>query len=351
MAVRGCFNRRERCASAATSPRPRPAQGSAAPSPPPQAAKQHGGETALRTRCVRLVLRAGRGTSYDGSTVEVPADPSSPGSADGRASSRGLRPLAARCLDARTVEAPPRQRLVDLSPLRRGSWAALTYADIDFVAGIYGLAGDELLGPPRRAAGPGGADVRRRPLAAHCPSIAANSASSCDRAPGRPRLTWTSPPRVSPRDPPSTLWRLVSRRPRGRFPGRCPCSMVRTTYLDSRTGPGQPRVCSPAVAVLCRYTTNRCARLSVRLPPRPDSLLQGPMGWRGAGPGTSMAPAAASSFDPSNPFRAPPGTTARRARPGGQSSSALLAARPHRCLMTDTLLAPRTYRRFARHRR
>jgi ABC-2 type transport system ATP-binding protein len=42
------------------------------------------------------------------------------------------------------VEAPPRQRLGYL-PASSGSWAALTVTqNIDFVAGIYGLAGDEL---------------------------------------------------------------------------------------------------------------------------------------------------------------------------------------------------------------
>ena len=42
------------------------------------------------------------------------------------------------------MEAPPRQRLGYL-PASSGSWAALTVTqNIDFVAGIYGLAGDEL---------------------------------------------------------------------------------------------------------------------------------------------------------------------------------------------------------------
>jgi len=46
--------------------------------------------------------------------------------------------------DGGTVEAPPKQRLGYL-PASSGSWAALTVTqNIDFVAGIYGLAGDEL---------------------------------------------------------------------------------------------------------------------------------------------------------------------------------------------------------------
>jgi ABC-2 type transport system ATP-binding protein len=89
--------------------------------------------------------------ALDDVTVEVPG-----GSVvavvggDGAGKSTLLRALAGEVsLDRGTVEAPPKQRLGYL-PASSGSWAALTVAqNIDFVAGIYGLAGDELAG--RRA--------------------------------------------------------------------------------------------------------------------------------------------------------------------------------------------------------
>ncbi len=64
---------------------------------------------------------------------------------DGAGKSTLLRALAGEVrLDTGTVEAPPRQRLGYL-PASSGSWAALTVTqNVDFVAGIYGLAGDEL---------------------------------------------------------------------------------------------------------------------------------------------------------------------------------------------------------------
>jgi ABC-2 type transport system ATP-binding protein len=64
---------------------------------------------------------------------------------DGAGKSTLLRALAGEVrLEAGTVEAPPRQRLGYL-PASSGSWAALTVTqNIDFVAGIYGLAGEEL---------------------------------------------------------------------------------------------------------------------------------------------------------------------------------------------------------------
>ena len=84
--------------------------------------------------------------ALDDVTVEVPG-----GSVvavvggDGAGKSTLLRALAGEVsLDAGTVAAPPKQRLGYL-PASSGSWAALTVAqNIDFVAGIYGLAGDEL---------------------------------------------------------------------------------------------------------------------------------------------------------------------------------------------------------------
>jgi len=91
-------------------------------------------------------VRFGPTVALDDITVEVPG-----GSVvavvggDGAGKSTLLRALAGEVpLDAGTVEAPPRQRLGYL-PASSGSWAALTVTqNIDFVAGIYGLAGEEL---------------------------------------------------------------------------------------------------------------------------------------------------------------------------------------------------------------
>jgi ABC-2 type transport system ATP-binding protein len=84
--------------------------------------------------------------ALDDVSVEVPA-----GSVvavvggDGAGKSTLLRALAGEVrLDRGTVEAPGKRRLGYL-PASSGSWAALTVRqNIDFVAGIYGLAGDAL---------------------------------------------------------------------------------------------------------------------------------------------------------------------------------------------------------------
>ena len=91
-------------------------------------------------------VRFGPTVALDDVTVEVPG-----GSVvavvggDGAGKSTLLRALAGEVsLDVGTVAAPPKQRLGYL-PASSGSWAALTVAqNIDFVAGSYGLAGDEL---------------------------------------------------------------------------------------------------------------------------------------------------------------------------------------------------------------
>ena len=91
-------------------------------------------------------VRFGHTLALDDVSVEVPS-----GSVvavvggDGAGKSTLLRALAGEVrLDEGTVEAPPRQRLGYL-PASSGSWAALTVTqNIDFVAGIYGLAGAEL---------------------------------------------------------------------------------------------------------------------------------------------------------------------------------------------------------------
>jgi ABC-2 type transport system ATP-binding protein len=91
-------------------------------------------------------VRFGHTLALDDVTVEVPG-----GSVvavvggDGAGKSTLLRALAGEvALDSGTIEAPPKQRLGYL-PASSGSWAALTVTqNIDFVAGIYGLAGEEL---------------------------------------------------------------------------------------------------------------------------------------------------------------------------------------------------------------
>lgn len=91
-------------------------------------------------------VRFGPTVALDDVTVEVPG-----GSVvavvggDGAGKSTLLRVLAGEVpLDSGTVEAPPKQRLGYL-PASAGSWAALTVRqNIDFAAGIYGLAGEEL---------------------------------------------------------------------------------------------------------------------------------------------------------------------------------------------------------------
>lgn len=91
-------------------------------------------------------VRFGATLALDDVTVEVPG-----GSVvavvggDGAGKSTLLRALAGEVrLDSGTIEAPPKQRLGYL-PASSGSWAALTVQqNIDFVAGIYGLAGEEL---------------------------------------------------------------------------------------------------------------------------------------------------------------------------------------------------------------
>jgi ABC-2 type transport system ATP-binding protein len=91
-------------------------------------------------------VRFGHTLALDDVTVEVPG-----GSVvavvggDGAGKSTLLRALVGEVpLDDGTIEAPPKQRLGYL-PASAGSWAALTVTqNIDFVAGIFGLAGEEL---------------------------------------------------------------------------------------------------------------------------------------------------------------------------------------------------------------
>jgi ABC-2 type transport system ATP-binding protein len=91
-------------------------------------------------------VRFGPVLALDNVTVEVPdGSVVAVVGGDGAGKTTLLRALVGEVpLDGGTVEAPPRQRLGYL-PASSGSWAALTVTqNIDFVAGIYGLSGDEL---------------------------------------------------------------------------------------------------------------------------------------------------------------------------------------------------------------
>ena len=91
-------------------------------------------------------VRFGHALALDDVTVEVPhGSVVAVVGGDGAGKSTLLRALAGEvALDSGTVAAPPKERLGYL-PASSGSWAALTVKqNIDFVAGIYGLAGGEL---------------------------------------------------------------------------------------------------------------------------------------------------------------------------------------------------------------
>ena len=209
-----------RCGSGGTSrPAVRPGgkRASAGPNPPPQAARS---TADARTYSVRsATVRFGATVALDDVTVEVPGGASSRWSAGRRRKSTFLRAIAGEVsLDAGTVAAPPKQRLGYL-PASSGSWAALTVAqNIDFVAGIYGLAGEELAA--RRAellerAGLGPA-VTASPRS--CPAACAGSSASAWRSCTAGLLVLDEP--STGVDPVSRvdLWRL-RRRPRRRRSG------------------------------------------------------------------------------------------------------------------------------------
>ena len=180
---------------------------------------------------VRLAtVRFGHTLALDDVTVEVPG-----GSVvavvggDGAGKSTLLRALAGEVpLDGGTIEAPPKQRLGYL-PASAGSWAALTVKqNIDFVAGIYGLAGEELTA--RRAE-----LLDRASLTPAADRLAARLSGGMRRKLGfimaivhRPALLILDEPSTGV-DPVSRidLWRLVSE-----AAASGAAVLMSTTYLD-----------------------------------------------------------------------------------------------------------------------
>jgi len=175
-------------------------------------------------------VRFGQTLALDNVTVEVPG-----GSViavvggDGAGKSTLLRALAGEVrLDSGTIEAPSKQRLGYL-PASAGSWAALTVTqNIDFVAGIYGLAGDELTA--RRAE-----LLSRASLTSAAGRLAAQLSGGMRRKLGfvmavvhRPALLILDEPSTGI-DPVSRidLWRLVSE-----AAASGAAILMSTTYLD-----------------------------------------------------------------------------------------------------------------------
>ena len=241
--------------------------------------------------------------ALDDVTVEVPG-----GSVvavvggDGAGKSTLLRALAGEVsLDAGTVEAPPKQRLGYL-PASSGSWAALTVTqNIDFVAGIYGLAGDELTAAPRRAAGPGGAHPRGRP--ARRAAVRRDAAQARLRHGDRAPAGLADPRRAHHGHRPGEPHRPVAARIRGRGVGRGRAHVDDLPRRGrARRAPRRARQRPGPRPGLIRPGTRGVRRRGHRRPASPS----GPTG-PGAGGGccTSTGPAA-----PTLRRRPPAGTTA-----------------------------------------
>ncbi len=174
--------------------------------------------------------RFGHTLALDDVTIEVPGESVvAVVGGDGAGKSTLLRALAGEvALDGGTIEAPPKQRLGYL-PASAGSWAALTVKqNIDFVAGIYGLAGEELTA--RRAE-----LLDRASLTPAADRLAARLSGGMRRKLGfimaivhRPALLILDEPSTGV-DPVSRidLWRLVSE-----AAASGAAVLMSTTYLD-----------------------------------------------------------------------------------------------------------------------
>ena len=275
--------------------------------------------------------------ALDDVTVEVPG-----GSVvavvggDGAGKSTLLRALAGEVsLDGGTVEAPPKQRLGYL-PASSGSWAALTVTqNIDFVAGIYGLAGDELAA--RRAE-----LLDRAALTPAAGRLAAQLSGGMRRKLGfvmaivhRPALLILDEPTTGI-DPVSRidLWRLVSE-----AAASGAAVLMSTTYLDEAERAAHLVVLDRGrVLVQGPYDQVR-ADFAGEIT-QAGQPVRAEWAWRRGRVLHEYWPGA----DPSDP---PAGATAVDARPGGHRHRALAGPPQHGAVMTDTLLrATHVTRRF-----
>ena len=282
-------------------------------------------------------VRFGPTVALDDVTVEVPG-----GSVvavvggDGAGKSTLLRALAGEVsLDAGTVEAPPKQRLGYL-PASSGSWAALTVAqNIDFVAGIYGLAGDELAA--RRAE-----LLDRAALTPAAGRLAAQLSGGMRRKLGfvmaivhRPDLLILDEPSTGV-DPVSRidLWRLASE-----AAASGAAVLMSTTYLDEAERAAHLVVLDRGrVLVQGSYDQVRADFAGVITRDRPARP-----GRMGLAPGPGPARVLARR----GPFESAGRDHRRRARPGGHRHRALAGPPRRGSVMTGVLLrAGRVTRRF-----
>ena len=251
-------------------------------------------------------VRFGPAVALDDVTVEVPS-----GSVvavvggDGAGKSTLLRALAGEIsLDRGTVEAPPKQ-LLGYLPASPGSWAALTVTqNIDFVAGIYGLAGDELAA--RRAE-----LLDRAALTPAAGRLAAQLSGGMRRKLGfvmaivhRPALLILDEPTTGI-DPVSRidLWRLVSE-----AAASGAAVLMSTTYLDEAERAAHLVVLdSGRVLVQGSYEQVRAGFAGVVT--RSDQPVRAGWAWRRGRVLHEYWPGGDPS-DPSAPSSPPAGTTA-----------------------------------------
>ena len=292
----------------------RPGHGRPRPSPPPQAAKPARRAPRDVRRCVRPRCASGRPWRSTTSPSRCPADRSSPWSAaTARASRRCCARWPARWRWTAARWTHRRRQRLGYLPASSGSWAALTVTqNIDFVGGHLRPGRRRARGPPRRAAGPGGAHAGGRTGSPRsCPAGCAASSASAWR--------WCTGRRCSILDEPSTgvdpvsridLWRLVSEA----AASARPCSCRRPTS----TRPSAPRTCVvlDRGRVLVAGLLRRGARgLRRRRSPGPTSP-SGPSGPGGAG-------RARHEYWPDADQRRRPGD--RRRRPTWRTSSIALS--------------------------
>ena len=236
---------------------------------------------------------------------------------DGAGKSTLLRALAGEVsLDAGTVEAPPKQRLGYL-PASSGSWAALTVTqNINFVAGIYGLAGDKLTA--RRT------ELLDRAALAPAARLAAQLSGGMRRKLGfvmaivhRPALLILDEPTTGI-DPVSRidLWRLVSE-----AAASGAAVLMSTTYLDEAERAAHLVVLDRGrVLVQGSYEQVRAGFAGVVT--RSDQPVRAGWAWR-RGRVLHRVLARRGPFRPFSPVKSAGRDHRRRARPGGHRHRAL----------------------------